>query len=204
MNCIVYIDSNFQNVMWPQCYKLCKMSSFTLHRAFGIYFNLWCKMKERIYWLAYHTSLLRKLIECFSLLWKLFMQIYILSYSIHKSAEAWMSICKKEVCGFLRENINFFSRLTILCHHQWDVVWWCVMELCLSILSINVYWIHPIFYTTWSHYHDILVRAYCVCILNEKYAILTYIKSLTTCYLFYTLTIRLAIFTDYIWTCMCL
>lgn len=100
------------------------------------------------------------------------------------------------MCGFLRENINFFSRLTILCHHQWDVMWWCVMELCLSILSINVYWIHPIFYTTWSHYHDILVRAYCVCILNEKYAILTYIKSLTTCYLFYTLTIRLAIFTD--------
>ena len=148
INFILHIDSNFQNVMWSRCYEICKMSSLTIHWAIAIYSNLWCKIREGICWLAYHTSLLRKLIECFSLLWKLFMQIYILSYSIHKSAEAWMSICKKEVCGFLRENINFFSRLTILCHHQWDVVWWCVMELCLSILSINVYWIHPIFYTT--------------------------------------------------------
>ena len=41
---------------------------------------------------------------------------------------------------------------------------------------------------TWSHYHDILVRAYCVCSLNEKYAILAYMKSLIN--LLFTICIK--------------
>ena len=133
MNCIVYIDSNFQNVMWPQCYKLCKMSSFTLHRAFGIYFNLWCKMKERIYWLAYHTSLLRKLIDCFSLLWKLFMQIHILSYWIHKSAEAWVNICKKRSVWFSQGKYKFL----LTTHYSMPSSMRCDVMMCNGIVFVN-------------------------------------------------------------------
>ena len=89
--------------------------------------------RERICWLAYHTSLLRKLIECFSLLWKLFMQIYILSYSIHKSAEAWMNICKKRSVWFSQGKYKFL----LTTHYSMPSSMRCDVMMCNGIVFVN-------------------------------------------------------------------
>ena len=195
----MHIDSNFQNVMWPRCYELCKMSSLTIHWAIAMYSNLWCKIREGICWLAYHTSLLRKLIHCFSLLWKLFMQIHILSYWIHKSAEAWVNICKKRSVWFSQGKYKFL----LTTHYSMPSSMRCGVMMCNGIVFVNfvnqcLLNTSNFLHHTWSHYHDILVTAYCVCSLNEKYAILAYMKSLIN--LLFTICIKNCYVSRYIYT----